>query len=255
MPLLHAAFVYTALNQGNVMRWALVCFLVLFATTVEAQAQVDREPLRGIGVGLRAGTLGPGFELSKPLSDRFTVRLGTHYIDYSHTRLVTREEMYDYVDTDQELFDAQIDGRASYFSVAGLIDWYPFRRIFRLTGGVLFHTTAVEMKVAAVSDVTFNNVSKTPEEVGHLGARLHFPRWAPYAGLGLGRADVGSRVTMLLDLGVLYSGKPRLDAVGSGMIGPTVSSKEGVEQMNQVEENLGMYRLYPVVSLGFALRL
>ena len=72
----------------------------------------------------------------------------------------------------------------------------------------------------------------------------------PYAGIGFGNSvRPGGRVAFALDLGVLYTGSPRIQMEGDGMIAPTA------EQGPDIEADLEGVKLYPVLSLGLSLRL
>lgn len=86
-----------------------------------------------------------------------------------------------------------------------------------------------------------------PEKLGTLSGKLEYPAISPYAGVGIGNA-ANSRISFLLDLGVLYTGSPEVTIEGTGMIAPTANHAP------TINEGLKSFQWYPFLSLGLGYR-
>ena len=238
----------------------LVIGLMLAAVQVATAQQADVPVPRaaqlgpsqhGIGVALKGGTLGAGLEFSKSLSGRLGARVGVNYFSYAHS--VEQEVVRDN-------FEGRftIDGAADMFSMSLLADFYPLKKVFRLSAGLVYNGNVLSV-AAAPSDsirVTMNDadVYRGADEVGDVAVDITWNKLRPYFGVGLGNAAVGKRINLLLDLGVIYAGGPNVE----------ITTTEGsMLERNRdngpiITENLDkntLYRLYPVLSLGFSVRL
>jgi hypothetical protein len=215
------------------VRTILVLLVVLLFAPHDALAQ-------RLGVGLRAGTHGPGFELASPITGKLNARLGLGYLPYS---------LKDTHIEDDFTVDYSLD--ASVQTASALVDFHPFGGTFRLTTGLMYNGTNAKMMVLSTEDLQVGNRTFSAEEIGTLeGVFDYGSKVAPYAGLGLGNpVSSGGRLTVMFDLGVMYSGAPRFKASGTGMIGPSA------EQDALITEAFETFVLYPVLSLGLAFRL
>lgn len=208
---------------------ALACFS---SSTVLAQR---------VAVGARVGTLGPGVEVTGGITSRINARLAFHRLDYAR-----QDEIEDEVTI---LADTKVT--LSSFSLLG--DYYPFQRAFRVTAGLVFNDNEINALATPTGTYTLNGKAFGPEKIGTLSARVgHKQSVQPYAGIGFGNSVAAghrARIGLAFDLGVLFTGSPRIEMEGTGMIAPTAT------QAAAMEEDVRGLTVYPNVSLGLTLNL
>lgn len=191
-----------------------------------------------IALTARAGTLGPGVEVTTSLDSHFNVRLGLNHLNY------TRD---DHIADLEVGIDVASDVRFTSFALVA--DVLPFEKYFRMSLGLVYNHN--EVSALAVPSESYSIEGKTfePDRIGTIEATLdHRRAIQPYMGIGFGNPLRG-RVSFLLDLGMLYTDSPRLQMQGTGMIAPTAG------QASQLEESLYSFRWYPVAAVGLAIRL
>jgi hypothetical protein len=190
------------------------------------------------GVNLKAGTLGAGVELSKSLSDKFSVSLGFNSYNYKTT---DNTNGIDY------------DFKYELQSMGLLGNYHPFAGAFRFTGGVLYNNNELKLtgKPSAGSTYTINGVTYTAAQVGTLTGTLTFNKTAPYLGLGWGNRP-GSKFGLSADLGVLYQASPKLALTATGASAGLSSDLE--QERKKAESDLADFKWYPVLSLGLYFR-
>lgn len=211
-------------------------FLALLLSLFAASAHSSNA--QGLAISGRAGTLGPGVELVTSLDPHFNVRLGANHFNYSRHDYVTSLEVPVHVDSDLRLT-----------SFALIADVLPFEKIFRMSLGLVYNLSEATSLMSPAEGYTLEGKTFSPDRIGSMEATLgHRRPIQPYMGLGLGNPLRG-RVTMLLDLGLLYTDAPRLGMQGDGMIAPTA------QQAPDLEASLHSFKWYPVVSAGLSLNL
>ena len=203
--------------------------LLLFPPALQAQ----------VAFTARASTLGLGAELSVRAGAGFGFRLGGNYFQISR---------------DVNIQDNRYTATAHLENGTALLDLYPFGGSFHLSGGAILNYN--EGRLAAHLPVTVNGRAYTQAEVTQLSGTVTFKRTAPYLGLGFaGR----SRIAILLDLGVGFTGTP-LVALGA------TTSLQGAEQtefstrltqeQQTVQDEINSHswlKYHPVLSLGLKL--
>lgn len=187
-----------------------------------------------IGFGLQAGTLGPGITAGMSITPKLTIRAGFNYLPLSHSD-----------ETDE--FDIAIayDAEATLNSASILADFHPFSGGFRLSGGVYLNMTEGNATVLPTEPYELNeNKTFTVDRVGSLSATLGYKSSvAPYAGFGFGRV-IRQGLGLNIDFGVLYTGSPKIEMSGDGLIAPTALQAE------RLEEGVKSFQFYPVFSIG-----
>ncbi|HEY6240888.1 MAG TPA: hypothetical protein VIW78_08620, partial [Burkholderiales bacterium] len=195
-------------------------------------------------LGIRAGTLGAGAEISYAVSQRLALRLGAD--TYTRTGTVTK-------------LDIEYDAKAKLQTASLLADWFPFANNFRLSLGVMYNGNKVTgTGKPTAGTFTINGVPYQASDVGTLDATVDFKKTAPYFGIGYGR-PINGGLSFLFDLGVMFQGKPIATLTAS--CGPT--APQGSAQCNQIgsdvaaeqataDEKLKNFKYYPVLSLGLA---
>lgn len=209
-----------------------VLALLCMATAAPARAQ------QGIAVGLHAGTLGPGLEITSSVVPALNVRVVGNYLPFS---------------TSSELSDLDVavmyDADLQLLSFGALADWFPFENQFRTTAGLLYNRNGVSATITPIESYEMNGRTFAPERIGELSAEMDYASSiAPYVGIGFGN-PVGRRVALAVDLGVLYTNSPAVRMQGNGMIAPTA------KQAPDLEEGFSSFQWWPVLNVGFNVNL
>lgn len=189
-----------------------------------------------VGIGARAGTLGPGLEITANLVPALNVRVGANYFTYSRTdRLDDLEVAVEY------------DADLTLNSLRALLDWHPWGNQLRLTAGAVYNNNHISAIARPIESYTIRNKTFAPEKIGSLTADVDLgSKINPYVGLGIGNA-VSKRVGFAFDLGLLYTNAPAVSMEGEGMISPTA------RQARDLEEGFSEFNFYPLLSLGVSI--
>lgn len=218
--------------------------LLLAALVLPAAAQAQT------ALGLKAGTLGGGVELTTGLGEQVEVRLGASAFNYSETR---------------EASDIEYDAEARARTANGFLDWHPGGHGFRLTGGVIYNDSTIEGRSLPPASGSYNigGVPVPVNLVGTLDGTIDFDPVSPYAGIGWGNAlKTSRRLGVSFDLGVVFLGggdvtlTPRIPA-GSPLNDPVARALLQVQldrEAEDIEEDIQDYDYYPVLSLGLTYR-
>ncbi len=193
------------------------------------------------GVGVRAGTTGIGADIGFDVLPTLSGRVGYSALDYNHTFDET---------------DVRYDGKLKLSNPSLLLDWQPLGVGFRVTGGVIFANSKVDLTGRPKSgSYTINGISYSADQVGSLGGTLKpGNRVAPYLGIGYGNV-AGFGVNFYFDLGVAFLGSPKASlGVNCGPALSTVQcsqlqSNVGAEQA-RLESEVSSYKYYPVANIG-----
>lgn len=231
-----------AVNSANALPVALALLALAGFSPRPAAAQV--------AVGVKAGTIGVGAELTAGLSSQWNARFGIAGGSLSDRRSVS---------------DIDYDATADLRSASAWLDWHPGGGGFRLTGGLLYNDSRVDGRSRPSAGGTYDigGVRLPASQVGTLRARADFDPLAPYAGLGWGNAvAAGGRLRLAVDLGVAFQGKARVHLtadvpagsplatpVGQALLAPLLASEE-----RDLEKKAADYDLYPVATIGLSYR-
>jgi hypothetical protein len=191
-----------------------------------------------VGLAVRASTLGIGGELSFRAARNLGIRLGGNYLQFSRDATV---ENIDY-----RLTPHLENGTA-------ILDFHPFGGSFHLSGGLLLNYNEGRMVATLNSNIEIGDSTYTPQQVGSLNGSVSFKKTAPYLGLGFaGR----SRIAVLFDLGVGFTGRPAVELIGqTNLTGNAKSAfdsnvaKEQQEAQDEIDSHK-ILRYHPVVSFG-----
>jgi hypothetical protein len=224
------------MTGGNMNTPRILAALVVVSALGALPAQADT------ALTLKAGTLGYGLELNQGLSERFALRLG--YNTYS---------------SDYDMTEDQIDYRfdSDFKSVSALVDWHPFKGVFRVSAGYVANSSSFQGTGTPQSGATYDigGTTYTATEVGTLGAAVDFTG-GPYVGIGWGSSPKGSGFALSFDIGVVAQDAPemRLFSTGGTLSNdPTFQANLATEQ-GDAQDGLDEFELYPVISLGLGWR-
>ena len=194
----------------------------------------------GLGIGVKAGTLGAGIELSASLINNTRLRGGFNYLTYSF---------------DSTISDIDYDFESEFNSFSVLLDWHPFGNSFFLSGGAYFNNNSISVS-GTVNDDSIGSSSPQLGALANLvsiSGDVEFAPVAPYAGLGWRSNNSDSGWGISLDLGVLFQGTP--DVTNLRLNAPIdVNQRAEVqaflaEQEKEIKDDLDIFQFYPVAAL------
>lgn len=195
-----------------------------------------------IGLSLKTSSLGIGLEVSAGLSEKVNVRLGANYFKFS------KSLNQDGIDYD---FDLKLN------SYTALLDWHMFDSGFRLSGGAVLDKNRLDGNAKPGSSYSIGNDTFSAAEVGLLSGHINFRDISPYLGIGWGNVVQGdSNWTFTADLGVIFTGIPVVDlnSTGGSLSNNPDLLAEIVREEQNVSDDIGFFKYYPVVSVGMSYR-
>lgn len=230
--------------------------------TPVSDGDTERDSRKGLGIGLRAGTLGFGVEGIYSLSKYFNVRAQGNFFNY---------------ETEVDEDDVSYDGELDFKTLGLLVDWHPFKGSFRVTGGVYKNDNRIDLNATCpnegceVGDLT---ITTTGNQDGRITGAVNFKSTSPYAGFGWGNAMKGWPVHFAFDIGVLFQGAPQFNLAATGTAtvrddtqptGPNnpqqvnLATNQEVqrslaEEEQTAQEEANEYELYPVITLTIGYR-
>jgi len=191
-----------------------------------------------LGLAVRGSTLGIGLEASYRVNRNFGVRAGGNYFEFSKDATI---ENIDYTAT-------------PHFENGTLIlDLYPTGGSFHVSGGMLLNGNEGRLDARLNQNIDIGGRTYTPEQVGSLVGSVDFKKTAPY--LGFGFAGRG-RISILFDLGVGFTGTPRVDLIGqTPLTGAEKAEFDArvAQELAEVRadiEDKSYLKLHPVLSFG-----
>ena len=211
--------------------------------SVQAEEAVQATEDSGLGLGLavKASTLGTGFEIGKSLTEKLNVRVGMNSFSQ---------------DDDQTIDDVAYQAELDFQSTALYLDYHPFAGTFHLTLGYVNSSNELRATAQPAVPVDVGDVTYQPGDIGQLDAKVAFGS-GPYLGLGWGNVPA-SGFGFSLELGVLQSGAPEASLAASNL-NPTftqtdidlLNSELRKEEAN-IQADLDEYELFPVIALGIS---
>jgi hypothetical protein len=108
----------------------------------------------------------------------------------------------------------------------------------------------VSINASPTDNYTFGETVFTPQEVGSFLFDLRYDNgFAPFAGIGFGRAVPKKRVGFGFELGSYYLPKPKVTLSGTERLSSMA------EQEPKIQSNMDDWRYWPMVNLRLAVRL
>ncbi len=169
-----------------------------------------------MGAGLSVGTDGIGIDIAMPASEHFGLRLGMSFLPpiKFHTDVD--------IDSDDESFttdEVEVEAKINKIDAKLLLDYYPFRKSsFHITAGAFIGPSKVikaynneqflKPSEWGTAGVKIGDYRVTSDENGSVQADVKVNAFKPYLGVGFGRAVPKRPISVSVDLGVQFWGKP-----------------------------------------------
>jgi hypothetical protein len=216
------------------------------------------KPFRQYAVQVKGGFAGIGVDVATPLAQRFNLRAGASFFQYSGSYSID---------------GILIDGEAKFRSATAQVDIFPFNNAFRISLGATVYNgnnlNAVAMVPGGQSfDLGDGSYTSSPYDPVHGTASLTFGnRTAPSVTVGFGNMIPrnGRHWSVPFEIGFQYIADPKIDIVLGG-----TACYEGVycapissdpqtqadlqQEIDEVNSDIHPLRFYPIISTGVAYR-
>lgn len=194
-----------------------------------------------VGLSGSIGTTGLGLHLNLPVSNQLGARIGVNGLNYSD---------------DVRTTNVEYDARLKLRTLEALLDYYPMAGSFRVTGGVVYNDSRLTGTGTprAGGSYRFNGTTYPAATAGELEARVDFRKFAPYLGIGFGKAPKESGWSFSADLGVLFQGSPDTTLRSRGCTAPaplcTALAADLEAERREFEDDVEDYKAFPVLRVG-----
>jgi hypothetical protein len=192
----------------------------------------------GVGVTLKAGTLGLGADLTLPLvASNLNLRAGYNGADLT---------------LNVDLTDAKCEGNVKWQTIPILLDWHPAKGEFRLSAGAVINNNEVLLTADPKKPLGLNG---TDYVIEGMDGSITFDQVAWYIGIGSGNAAGNGRVHFAFDLGIMFHGKPKAEATATAAnaaLQDAINSDMQVEVDKFQKDTLDKFIIYPVISVGIS---
>jgi hypothetical protein len=227
------------------------------STFIEEKPAKARSALQRIGIGVKMGTLGIGFEAAAQLTQRINVRAGFSMFRYTTSLTSDGVETRDTV---------------SLQSLETHFDWFPFGNGFHISPGLLFTGNNISgtgfVPAGHTLSLGDSDYLSSQNDPLHGDGKVKFNRTAPLFTVGWGNLVPRSEkhFSFPIEFGVAYQGEPKVrlalngDACEStGTYCQNILGDPAVEtnlrgQAARIKRNVSIVRWYPIVSTGVSFR-
>jgi hypothetical protein len=234
----------------------ITCFIAVVGCGVSIGQ--ESRPFSAVGIGVKASLLGVGGEISTPLIRGFNLRGGFNGFSYDRT---FHKDGIAYA------------GQLQFRSGEAHLDWFPFHGSFHLSPGALFYNGNQVTATAAVAGgqtFTLNGVtyiSDASDPVGGAG-KIAFKKAGPMLSLGFGNlVSQRHRFSVPIEIGTIYTGAPNMTLSLAGSACDTggancspIASTSAIQsnvlaEQAKVNKDMSAFKFYPVISIGFGIKL
>jgi len=218
-------------------------------------------PFSGIGIGVKLGTVGIGFDVATPLfPGRLNLRGGAGFFSYSTTFTASNDNIL---------------GTLKLNNAEAMVDFFPFHGSFRISGGAtVYNNTAVNgtLTFAAGTSFTVGNTkyisAPAPNSEAGTAAFKFGNNTVPRFTLGWGNmVPRTGRLKFETEIGIEYIGNPPVawnltgqactttdGSTCSSAYGPVAPSDIAQENTN-IQNDLNDLKVFPVVSIGLSYKI
>ncbi len=184
-----------------------------------------------LGIGVEAGYL---------FLNHLQVRGVANYFQFNHTVAYSHAPFY---------------GEIRLLTAGLMGDYYPFKSVFRLTGGLLYNGNQLKLAVTPKKNVKIHGTTYPTAEIGTIHARFHYYPLAPYVGLGFDTNATSPGFSFTIDFGCIFQND--IKGTITSITGDLISNQQKeINDLNDylvgfVNSNYWYLRTTPVLSLGF----
>jgi hypothetical protein len=224
------------------------------ARTIPAPTMLpDLKPFRTFAFGVKADTLGLGFEIATPLALRINLRSSINIFAFS-----------DPFSIDGVNYDSRLHLKSS----ETVLDFFPVRG-FHISPGILYVKNTMSAPASVAPGQTFTLGSQTflnsiDDPVSGSASVVYPHTFAPILLLGFGNIipRSGRHISVPFEFGVAYTGAPQISVALNGTACTTdgcVSFTQSTQaqtylkqEIYNLNEDLKRFPVFPIISLGLA---
>ncbi|MEM8983319.1 MAG: hypothetical protein AAGC71_09845 [Pseudomonadota bacterium] len=191
-------------------------------------------------VGAKVSTAGTGIEGYYHFDRQFAFRIGLGQFTYNDVRDISGIN-YDY--------------SLTVTGATVLLDIAPRGGNFYVTGGIFVNGNEFEADAELIDTITVGNTTYTAADVGELSGTVTFNPISPYVGLGYRWRAGEPGLSIGIEGGLLFQGQGDVDLLANGPITDTPGFQQDlVRETDELEDKLGIAKVYPVIELRAAYR-
>jgi len=221
-------------------------FLLAVIMVVGAVGLGATSALAEVGSTLKVGTQGIGADVTAGINKKLNARFNLNYFSYGTT--INGD------DDEDGGGGGSVKPELTLLTLGALLDWHPWAQGFRLSAGLYLNQNKIDLTADLNDTVELNDREYT---LSDLGGTVDFNSLAPYLGLGYGNAvGADGRWHFSFDLGVMFQGSPQVD-LRATVSDPALQSQLDADiagEQKKLEDDLGFFTIYPVISLGVSYR-
>ncbi|NLB54185.1 MAG: hypothetical protein GX811_00170 [Lentisphaerae bacterium] len=229
----------------QVYKHYFLSFTVLIALLLlpkETKAERDRSSGlgNGVAIGVKAGTLGTGAEISIGSFGPFVLKAAGTYLPLKFEATIT-EVRY------------TVDPRLATASL--LLELHPFANSFHICGGIIYNKNKLKLDARLPYNQQIGDYFFTPEQVGTLSGSVIFNEWAPYAGIGYASsfASQSKGWGFIFDLGIMFQGTPKVALSADGLLKDNDFFRYNLQKEEEdIQDEAKSFKLYPVINFGLS---
>lgn len=229
------------------------------APPVVNRAEGSTRPFSSLGIGVKVGTDGIGFDVATPLiPGRLNLRGGASFFSYNAT-----------ITTD----NINVDGSLKFRNSEAVIDYFPFKGWFRVSGGLtMYNNTGLTATLAVPGGQSFSlgndDYYSDPSDPIHGNGAFNF------GGKTAGRVSIGTgnmlprkgHFSFESEIGVQFFSSPTViyNIAGSGCQGYNgvtytncgpVEQSDVLAEQNKLQNDLTDLKYFPTVSFGLSYKI
>jgi hypothetical protein len=235
--------------------------LTVQGAAVASTPRTSAHPLSGLAVQINFGVAGVGVDVATPLVRRhLNLRGGTSFFTYNNATL-----------TEDNI---NIDGSVKLKNASAMVDWFPFRGSFRISGGVTtYNNTGLTASLAVPAGQNFTLGGTTYYSqpgnpiTGNGTLTFGTDKVAPRITIGFGNMlPERGHLRLITEVGIQYLSAPTVvyTIAGGGCTGGVggvytdcgpVPQSSVISEQNNLQNDLKDLRYYPIVSLGLSYKI
>ncbi len=225
----------------SIKRNLLYLFLILTSSNSFSQQNVESSYSNKYAIALNGSTLGGGLEIARNLSPHFNLRL--------RGNILSIKDFVQEIEVDDANLNVTADTRFLEFDLS--LEYLPFQTSsFKVIGGAAHFSDGKTNALATYDGIfEYGEIILGPEEIGDLELTLDYNGFAPYLGLGFGRAVPKNKFGVSFEAGSFYLPEPKVDITATGMLAPTAN------QAVSLQEDIRDYRWFPFLNLRLSVRI
>jgi hypothetical protein len=215
-------------------------------------------PFSGIAVGVKFGLAGVGFDVATPLvPQRLNLRGGASFFTYSPSTIV--------VD------NANINGTLKFQNADVMVDFFPFKGRFRLSGGMTVYNytnLSATLGIPTGQSITVGGTNYYSDPSNPLSGSGTFN----FGGKTAGRVSIGTgnllpkkgRFTFQSEVGVQFFSSPTVAYTFTGNGCPTathtpqcapIPTTSITQEQQTLQNDLTDLKYFPILSVGLGIKL